>query len=253
MMGGMRIRQWTPEETDAIVTAYVGGATAAGLRSQYDTGWTQIAKVLRSGGVYEGRQRSHQLRYERDVCDRYVAGQSLNQIAAADKCSVAWILKILERHGVARRPARPPEPEYVPKIQALREQGLGARRIAKELGIGITTANKWAKRCGLPSPRAERSDHKDERIVEGYRALWLPKTDPLYVMAWKSGFVPEHRLVMARSLGRPLEKSETVHHINGDKMDNRLENLQLRQGKHGKGARFACLDCGSHNVVAVSL
>lgn len=69
----------------------------------------------------------------------------------------------------------------------------------------------------------------------------------------EAGRVLEHRHVMEQHLGRPLRDDETVHHINGDRADNRLENLQLRQGKHGSGARFVCLDCGSHNVEAASL
>ena len=58
----------------------------------------------------------------------------------------------------------------------------------------------------------------------------------------------QHRFIMAQSLGRELSEGETVHHINGNRSDNRIENLQLRQGPHGRGARMICLDCGSHNL-----
>lgn len=59
---------------------------------------------------------------------------------------------------------------------------------------------------------------------DGYVLVWVGKDHP---MSYASGHVLEHRLVMADHLGRVLGTEEVVHHVNGDKQDNRLENLDL--------------------------
>jgi len=78
------------------------------------------------------------------------------------------------------------------------------------------------------------------RIKKGYyKRVKLFSQDPFFSMAHCDGYALEHRLVVARALERCLVEDEVVHHKNGFKKDNRLDNLQLLKGtEHNKLGRM---------------
>lgn len=83
-------------------------------------------------------------------------------------------------------------------------------------------------------------NNKGGRIKDkfGYILVWKPE----HPNAKIAGYVHEHRLIMSKKLGRPLESYEFVHHRNGIKDDNRLSNLELLTKKVHRG-EVACPYC----------
>lgn len=162
----------------------------------------------------------------------------------------------LRDHGGPRRRVTDAEASEIVRLYS--EAGFSQTAIATKLRCGQTVVSKVLISAGLRSKgRASGPDHGSWKggIVErdGYLLEMIPHDHPMVSMRTRNGYVMQHRLVMAMHLQRPLNSHETVHHINGDRSDNRIENLQLRKGRHGNGVVMQCRCCGSQDIETVKI
>lgn len=96
---------------------------------------------------------------------------------------------------------------------------------------------RYRKRRGLPldTPRL-RAKKGEGRWLDKKGYIEISKKGHPYCRT-KSGVMREHIFVMSEHLGRRLRSTETVHHKNGIRTDNRIENLELWDKNHGQGQR----------------
>lgn len=94
----------------------------------------------------------------------------------------------------------------------------------KHKGKGLCQGHLVQLRRGQELRPLRKILNQGRRITgDGYVELFLPA----YPFSRPSGYVLEHRYVMEIHLGRQLAKHETVHHKNGVRHDNNIENLEL--------------------------
>lgn len=257
-----------PELQAEVLALYRDGSSVRELTRKYKCNSRLISKLLcDSGAVLHSGGRHHPMFRTDEECLHvalaYEAGASLGSLCTKYSCTPPAIKRAVQRGGGQLRPGGRPKFWTDERLKYISEQYISGRSqqsIANELGVHQTAVSNRLRALGvLPvKPRASGDQHGSWRgglsfDGSGYISILVTLDDLPYCTPNCNGRVLEHRLVMARALGRPLTRDETVHHVNGDRTDNRIENLQLRQGRHGKGVVMVCQSCGSHDVKAVEI
>jgi len=131
--------------------------------------------------------------------------------------------------------------------------GVSQIPLAKKYGVSQASVSRYLRSANvkmrLYGAAASGFERCGGRVLQhDYMTVKYPRDGQFASMRNHLGYMLEHRLVMAQHLGRPLTQNETVHHKDGDKLNNDISNLELRKGKHGKNARYRCASCGSLDV-----
>lgn len=154
-----------------------------------------------------------------ELVDRFIEGEGLDSLREYYKTSLPVLKRILAERGVSKND-RLRSPKSRPHRGANNHQWKGGRRY----------------------------DHS------GYVLIWIdPEGSDVQYLSEYRQYVQEHRLVVAKLLGRPLLSTEHIHHKNGKKDDNRPSNLELRNKPHGHGIILRCRSCHSSNIIGESL
>jgi hypothetical protein len=119
------------------------------------------------------------------------------------------------------------------KARELRKLNYSLKKIAGILGVAKSSVSYWTRDilCEKPFKEKKKKEEKQKKEIpfykyrQGYKWILIPKE--YREKGYRELYMPEHRFVMEKHINRRLYFNEVVHHINGIKDDNRIENLKL--------------------------
>ncbi|MCK5919380.1 MAG: HNH endonuclease [Methylococcales bacterium] len=156
---------------------------------------------------------------EQEIRTLYELYGSTRTVAERVKVSRSTVIRLMREYGLDANSRILPE-QRAAQIRPLAEEGLLPREVAAKLGITASYVTEIVRDFRIPIARF----HKGYIITwNGYRMV-LAKGHP---HADCKGYVREHRLVAEEMLGRYLAEDEVAHHIDGDKLNNAPENIEV--------------------------
>lgn len=183
----------------------------------------------------------------RSLCSKHYMRSRANGTAPGPRCKLRNCNRSVSARGYCyahyrrkkrgksvRAPLRCP-----PRAQPLKCSVDVCDRAAVARGWCSGHHRRWSK--GKPLGGPIRSFYQGGRrpgstvTRHGYVAIYEPGNPN----ASSGGYVLAHRKAMAAKIGRPLLAEETVHHLNGNRADNGIENLELWSSSHSSGQRVA--------------
>lgn len=144
---------------------------------------------------------------------------TIQRVAEKHNVSKKLVLNYMNFHKIPRN-KKSDKSEVAHEICCLAKKGLNSNEIAKQKNMSLTQVNKYIKLFDIPVERYHKGFTK---TWSGYILLYKPG----YPKANKKGYVREHVFVIEEFLGRTLTEDEVVHHIDENKANNKIENLQL--------------------------
>lgn len=148
-----------------------------------------------------------------DLKQKYVVERkTIKTVAEEMSVSVGTVFNYLHKYGIETRK----QSDY-PATERQREAGRRAAEARKGMVMSEETRRKISE-----SHKKGGIGHKKTRS-DGYVSVYFPD----HPRSTSDGYIMEHILVMEALIGRHLQEDECVHHINGERADNRKENLKL--------------------------